>query len=260
MPKILCLHGFVQNGSVFAKKSSALRKALAKAGYETVYLTAPVKIDTADLPFEPTTLGGESGNDAAVDAFRSWWPANEQKDDYYTLDQAFACVKQSVQENGPYDGVLGFSQGAGFAGILCTVIHKLHELVPEQAGSEEYKQKNIPLKFGIFYSGFRVKPDALQHFYTPPISTPSLHILGALDTVVSEERSMALYNACSPESRTLLTHPGGHFVPNSKPMVASVVNFITTQPANDVPENTSEKTPAAAPSEDWSLFDKIGQA
>lgn len=228
-----------------------MRKALSKIGYETVYLTAPVKVDTADLPFEPTTLGGESSNAAAVDSFRSWWPANEQKPEYYTIDQALDSVRQSVQENGPYDGVLGFSQGAGFAGILCQNIHKLDD-------SADYKQKNKPLKFGIFYSGFRVKPEALQFYYTPPISVPTLHILGTLDTVVSEERSMALYNACEDNARTLITHPGGHFVPNSKPMVAAVVNYIKKLEEQEATATVAAASGAAE--EDWNVFDKIGQA
>lgn len=250
-------------------------------------------VDTADLPFEPTMLGGETSS-SSMENFRSWWPANEQKSNYYSIDQAFECVKKSVQENGPYDGVLGFSQGAGFAGILCAAIEHLDELTKnedqkeqeqeQEEKEEEYKQKGKPLKFGVFYSGFRTKPEYLQHFYDPPISTPSLHILGSLDTVVSEERSMALFNACNPDTRTLITHPGGHFVPNSKPMVAAVVNFIqqleqkhspaenstsipvtnTNQQKKQEPSSSSSSinttTTTKANDDDWDMFDKIGKA
>ncbi|CAN6615809.1 family of serine hydrolases 3 [Trichomonascus vanleenenianus] len=233
--RILCLHGFVQNGPLFARKSSGVRKALSKIGYETVYLTAPVELAISDLPFDLNvgSLGGDSANGSSD--MRSWWPNSESAPEHYSLDQAFEAIKESIAQDGPYDGVLGFSQGAGLAGILCQMMHKLH---PDQP----------PLKFGVFYSGFRVKPEEHQHYYTPPISTPTLHIMGTLDTVVSEERTMWLYNSCEESKRTLLTHPGGHFVPNGRDMVDKLAGWLTSV----------EKEKEHKAEEDWDEFDKIG--
>lgn len=242
-----------------------MRKALAKLGYETVYLTAPVAVSTVDLPFDPLSLGGQKTGDG-VENFRSWWPSNESAPEYYSVDASFEAIKQSVQENGPYDGVIGFSQGAGFGAVLCAAIHKLDQYTKPAGDSknpgtppagEEYKQKDKPLKFGVFYSGFRAKPEYLQHWYEPPISVPSLHVLGSMDTVVSEERSMALYNACNPDTRILLTHPGGHFVPNSKSMVEAVVKFI--QQVEEKAHDKVQPSAAEEKEEDWDAFDKIGK-
>jgi dihydrofolate reductase len=272
VPKILFLHGFAQNGSVFARKASGLRKALSKLGYETVFLDAPIKIDTTDLPFESLN------SDATAADFRSWWPHNVSTQDHYTIDQALESIKESINTNGPYDGIVGFSQGAGFAGLLLNIIH---QLAPE---------KQNPFKFAVLYSGFRVQPEALQHYYTPAMTTPSLHILGSLDTVVSEERTLKLFDACAEETRTLLRHPGGHFVPNAKPYIKAVTDFIQTHaPAPEIEPPT--KTPSkrslkkeeeqrlaaekqkevekndSKPEEkkddtkdEWDEFDKIGQA
>ena len=212
VPKILFLHGFAQNGSVFARKASGLRKALAKLGYETVFLDAPIKIDTTDLPFESLN------SDAAAADFRSWWPHNVSTQDHYTMDKALESIKESINTNGPYDGIVGFSQGAGFAGLLLNIFD---QLVPE---------KQSALKFAVLYSGFRAQPEVLQHYYTPAITTPSLHILGSLDTVVSEERTLKLFDACTEDTRTLLRHPGGHFVPNAKPYIKAVTDFISKLP------------------------------
>lgn len=218
-------------------------------------MTAPISIEIADLPFEPTSLGGETGTDH--DSFRSWWPSNEQKPDWYDIQPALKTVRQAVQENGPFDGVIGFSQGAGFAGILCNAIANLDQYIDEKQEGE-YKQQGKPFKFGIFYSGFRVKPEALQHFYTPPISTKTLHILGSLDTVVSEERSMKLFDACDEKARTMLKHPGGHFVPNSKPLVNSVLEFIAK--AEKEQESTTEEESKEEKKEDLDdLFSQIGK-
>lgn len=238
--KILCLHGFVQNGSLFARKSSGVRKALKKIGYDTVYLTGPVTVSIADLPFDVNvnSLGGESTDN--TDSMRSWWPNSESAADYYKLDQAFDEVAKCIEENGPFVGVLGFSQGGGLAGILCQMIQDLHP-------------KQDPLKFGIFYSGFRVKPDEHQHFYNNKISTPTLHIIGSLDTVVSEERVMWLYNSCSENTRTKLVHPGGHFVPNGKDMVNKLIGWVQ---ALDKPVEEEEKKENGQ--NEWDEFDKIG--
>lgn len=230
---------------MFARKSSALRKALGKLGYETVYLTAPVEVNGDDLPFE-TSASTFSSDASSSSDFRSWWPYNISQADHYTIDRALETIKTSIINDGPYDGVIGFSQGAGLAGILCNCIQNIAPASANQG----------PFKFAILYSGFRAQPDELQHYYDTPIKTPTLHILGSLDTVVSEERSMKLYNACAEDSRTLLHHPGGHFVPNSKPLVKAVTDFIEATSAK------SAQAPAAeAPKEDdWDEFDKIGKA
>ncbi|KAF8002905.1 hypothetical protein HF325_002150 [Metschnikowia pulcherrima] len=54
MPKLLCLPGFLQSGTVFAEKSSGIRKLLTKKlGYELDYIDPPVVISSKEqLPFK----------------------------------------------------------------------------------------------------------------------------------------------------------------------------------------------------------------
>jgi hypothetical protein len=237
--KILCLHGFTQNGPLFAKKTSAVRKALQKAGFELVYPTAPVKLEIADLPFDTPSL------DSDDDGMRSWWPNSESNPGHYSLDAAFVAISKLIETEGPFDGVLGFSQGAGLAGVLCQHIHKLHPSQPE-------------LSFAVFYSGFKITRPEHQHFYASKITTPTLHIVGSLDTVVSEERSIWLYEVCEPSQRVLISHPGGHFVPNAKDMVNKVVQMIQHAIANKPSSLLVNHN--RMPSDDWDVFEKIGQA
>lgn len=215
-------------------------------------------VTSDDLPFDTSASTFAAGDDSGAGGadHRSWWPYNVSKADHYTLGPALAAVRESIAKDGPFAGVIGFSQGAGLAGILCTCIT---DLAPPGSGQEA-------LKFAVFYSGFRVRPAALQHYYDDngPITTPSLHVLGSLDTVVSEERSMLLYEACGEESRRLLRHAGGHFVPNSKPMVQAVAEFIegackepkVREPATGEAKAKEEKEEK----DEWDEFDKIGQA
>lgn len=247
--KILCLHGFVQNGSQFAKKASGVRKALKKVGYETIFLTAPVKVELADLPFDVNvnSLGGSTeASSSEADSMRSWWPNSESNPNYYSLDEAFNAVKESIVKDGPYDGVLGFSQGAGFAGVLCKNMHTLHESQP-------------PLKFAIFYAGFKLKPPQHQHFYDTKIQTPSLHITGSLDTVVAEDRTKPFYEAFDESNRTYIVHPGGHFVPNSKDMVSQLVNWVKSHEEQQQESSIAQSNGKSEEKESWDEFDKIGR-
>lgn len=227
--KVLCLHGFTQNGPLFARKASAIRKALGKAGYETTFLTAPLKVESSDLPFQT-----EEGID-----MRTWWVINESDPQCYNMEQALQTVKDCVVKDGPFDGILGFSQGAGFAGALCNYIE---ELVPGHP----------PFKFGIFYSGFRLKAPFNQHFYeNKKITVPTMHVLGTLDTIVSEERTMALYELCDEKTRKLLKHPGGHYVPSQKSIIESIMAFVN----EPTPKEQTEE-----PEENWDAFDSIGKS
>lgn len=219
-----------------------------------VFLDGPVKVAPETLPFD--TSASTFSADANASDFRSWYPYIETESNHFSMEPAFEELKASIIKDGPYDGIIGFSQGAGVAGILC---NSIDSLVPEKQGK---------FKFAVLYSGFRPHPEFLQKYFSPPISTPTLHIMGSLDTVVSEERSMALYNACTEDSRTLMRHPGGHFVPNSKPFVKSVVEYIeshmnekseegaSTTSSNKTEETKKEETPQ----ESWDEFDKIGQS
>lgn len=172
------------------------------------------------------------------------------QDDHLSMDRSFEVIRESCIKDGPYEGIIGFSQGAGVAGLLCNWFKTAS--IPNQG----------PLKFVVFYSGFTSLLESHQVYYGTPITTPTLHILGTLDTVVAEERSLSLYEKCAEDSRQILRHPGGHFVPNSKPMVQAVVNFIQSSSAASAQTSSTEATPSgdSKESNDWDEFDKIGKA
>lgn len=221
-----------------------MRKALTKLGYDLVYINAPVSVSLADLPFGTAKVGGNTEDGT----LRSWWPNSPSDPQHYSLDLAFDTVRKSIEEKGPYAGVLGFSQGAAFAGILCQHMHKLHSSQP-------------PLEFGILYSGFRIERPEHEHYFESKITVPTLHIIGTLDTVVSEERSVKLYDACDESSRTMITHPGGHYVPSAKNILQDVVSWTVKTSPCEAESKTDAKVDANAnanETEAWDEFDKIG--
>jgi fermentation-respiration switch protein FrsA (DUF1100 family) len=65
----------------------------------------------------------------------------------------------------------------------------------------------------------------MQSLVKRGLRTPSLHIIGSLDSVVEESRSAALATACGASAQTVL-HPGGHFVPVGRDMVGVLVGWL----------------------------------
>lgn len=234
--KILCLHGYTQSGSLFSRKASGLRKALMKAGHELHFIDGPLKIELSELPFEPTP-------EMADLDMRGWWSVKEGDSRYGDTTDAFKTVKEAVERLGPFDGIFGFSQGAGLTALLCKA---LKDLVPSHP----------PLKFVVMYSSFKLKAESAQHWYETPFTVPSLHVMGTLDTLVPEERSMQLVNCWDSSKVNILKHPGGHYTPSQKPMLQSVVGFVN----NIGEESTTKAEDSGAKDEgNWDEFKSLGK-
>ncbi|KAK5131959.1 hypothetical protein LTR08_000471 [Meristemomyces frigidus] len=258
--KILMLHGYTQTGHTFDIKTKALKKALDKhlppapkpghlasypGGVELVYPTAPIKLETADIP------GFDVDGDKDAPEAYGWWrrKGDAEPYTYEGMDQGLAAIATVLEDQGPFDGVLGFSQGGAAAGLVASLLEtgrrEAFETAQAQGGmrypdsfvqDSGYIEETIhaPLRFAVSYSGFGASNNALyQAFYTPKIQTPMMHFLGSVDTVVSEERSLRLVDACvdgrGKEGGVprVVYHPGGHFLPSSgKQYVAALVAFI----------------------------------
>ncbi|KAF2220246.1 serine hydrolase FSH, partial [Elsinoe ampelina] len=291
--RLLALHGYTQSGPLFRSKTRALEKNLQKAfppaprqghlpaypgGVEFVYPTAPVRLRGADVPtFDSVTStslelgrgGAGDGKDGKGDAAWGWWVKRTESDPearprvrempgekvvYAGLEESLALWGRILREEGPFDGVLGFSQGGAAAVMLASLLEGGRKGVlerlegrggmrfPESLLGEDGGMVNGPLKVVVVYSGFRApEGSGYDAFYEGGLSTPSLHFIGSVDTVVEESRCLALLDACrygngteskqgkkeAEDRHRLVYHPGGHFVPSSqKPSVNAVVQFI----------------------------------
>jgi pimeloyl-ACP methyl ester carboxylesterase len=262
--RILMLHGYTQSGPLFHAKTKALEKSLAKAfpaapapghlathpgGISLHYPTAPIKLSYADIP-GVNVDGAEANTDEQPEAY-GWWrrKGDGEPFTYEGIEQGLATIAETMTCEGPFDGVIGFSQGGAAAGMVASLLEEGRRSAFETAQSKGgirfpdsftsdsgYIEGTVqePLKFAVSYSGFGASTNALyQAFYEPKIQTPMMHFLGSLDTVVSEERSLRLVEACENGKgkdggvQRVVYHPGGHFLPSSqKQYVAALVAFI----------------------------------
>lgn len=270
--KILMLHGYTQSGSVFYSKSRALIKNIQKAlplhQVDPVYPTAPIRLDPTDIPgFEPSSTTQEGGSGSSqqqeLEAY-GWWrhsstPSNPPE--YIGLNDGLNAVATVIRNEGPFDGIIGFSQGAALAAMVASLLEPgrkesfIHfsdpkvasvgfdipdsnNLVPGIPFPESFEEAKLgsrqgPLKFAICYCGFRAPGPRYRAFYeNPPIQTPVLHVLGSLDSVVDDSRSRALIQACAgnpQEERRVVHHPGGHFLPSQRAYLDAAIKFIREQ-------------------------------
>lgn len=246
MPKLLLLPGFLQNASVFAEKSSGLRKILTKKlNYQLDYLDPPTVIAKKEqLPF-PLGIEEEDANEKwkkIVDSNlnRCWWLANNPGD-YEGFQKAVEFVVDYIRTNGPYDGIIGFSQGAAMSAIIANSIEKL---LPSHG---QFKVAAYFSAFAFTHSRNKEEtlndvidkyPDVeeyakhveiydqyLEYFSIPDtFSTKVISVYGSEDGVVPPVRSEYL-NSLYPESSLVaFKHDGGHYMPNKKLFLNPIVD------------------------------------
>ncbi|RAL06447.1 alpha/beta hydrolase [Aspergillus ibericus CBS 121593] len=244
--KLLCLHGYTQSGPLFHAKSRAVIKHLTKAllpthVVTTTYPTGPIHLLPSDIPgYEPTSTStsDETSTSTSTDSY-GWFRRHSTTNPplYTDLHLGLQTIAETILTEGPFDGVIGFSQGAAMAAIVASLLEPGREEAVTRfldAGVpgvwwEEVRKVQPQMKFAVCYSGFRAPGPRYRGFYEPGVRTPVLHVLGSLDAVVEEGRSRALIEACEVGGEAkgrVVVHPGGHFVPAQRPYLDAVVGFV----------------------------------
>ena len=130
----------------------------------------------------------------------SYIRAVEQLNDYVSIE-------------GPFDGVMAFSQGAGLAAMY--LVHK----------SLQEPRQDSPFKVAIFISSIAAIYDPVTWFKDSqirrldpavdgqPISIPTAHIWGTQDELQSECKTVS--ELSDKASRAVFIHDSGHRVPSS---------------------------------------------
>ncbi|CAF9921776.1 MAG: hypothetical protein ALECFALPRED_001871 [Alectoria fallacina] len=249
--KVLMLHGFTQSPTLFHAKTRALSKALSKPfpNLHLSYVPAPHRLAVADIPgYNPEAL--DMPISEAPEAY-GWWRRKDHimKDGqgkeaetevvYEGIEKGLQSVADCIREEGPFDGVVGFSQGAAAAAMVASLLEGRTRKdafgKAEAKGGMPYPSSfrgevdgfvQAPLKFAVCYSGFRAPGRFYKAFYEPQIRTEVLNVLGQVDVVVDEVRGMQLVSVCEGGEGRVVVHPGGHFVPSQKPWLDAVVGFI----------------------------------
>lgn len=158
------------------------------------------------------------------------------------LDDALDSIAEIIRQDGPFDGVIGFSSGACIAVLVASLLEEgrkqafekwetkngmpyPNSFLQEEKSDGKHNVLQPPLKFAVCYSGFSLEHPKYSAFYQPQIQTPILHVLGKWDTVVEEQQSLSLARKCGRKP-TLFYHLGSHFVPQQSCYISKVTSFI----------------------------------
>ncbi|EDW67700.2 esterase GA18864 isoform X2 [Drosophila virilis] len=185
--RVLCLHGYRQDADSFKNKLGSFRKF-------------------AEPSAEP------------VEQQRSWW-ANKDDGTFkgtnksgpaYGFQESLRVVEEAWKSQGPFQGLLGFSQGACFVGLICGLAKK--------------KLTSIRPEFAVLSSGFISGSLVHMSAYEERITIPTLHVYGLSDEIIPKDMSESL--AAHFKNVEVLEHSGGHYFPATAQQKQTYINFF----------------------------------
>lgn len=173
--RVLCIHGYRQDGNSFKSKLGSLRKILKDY----------VEFEFIDAPHIAPPLVDESQNNSNNENHtenltqKSWWfnkddgtfKGTNKSGPAIGFEESLKLVENVWNTKGPFQGLLGFSQGACFVGLIC------HLHLQGKTTIEPY--------FAVMAAGFRSGSLVHINAYENQIGIPSLHIYGTNDAIIN---------------------------------------------------------------------------
>jgi Ran GTPase-activating protein (RanGAP) involved in mRNA processing and transport len=218
--RILVLHGNKMSVHDFKRKTKPLLKNLG----ELTFVEAPHVYGNGEV--------GNVYDKLKKQSYRCWWhtcsnaanagmQSTDSEDDmlnlrYVGLEDSIAYLEKYFELMGPFDGILGFSQGGALAAILASM-------------QEQGKLRHIRFRFVICISAFYcrdTRPEYYQlHLSSNPsehrvetvvprsgperVQLPSFHVYGEQDEMVESWRSVLLAKAF--RGAVVAPHGSGHY-------------------------------------------------
>lgn len=198
--RILCLHSWRTSGAIF------------KEQFERAKLL-PAIDDLVELVFvdAPNLASGRPPSDVAANfpsrPYYEWFTTQGAEDNlkdfvltYNGLEASEEFVQKVIQEQGPFDGLIGFSQGAVMAAAMAAM---------QRAGT--VLQGAPPLRFiCLFGAAFSDHPRHLEAFVKGRVEIPTVHVIGHKDFIRKHSVNLVRQFA----SPVVIFHPRGHVIPH----------------------------------------------
>jgi hypothetical protein len=262
--RVLCLHGFRQTAKQFSGRLAAFQKRLRK----------DVEFVFADGPLLIPALGPAAQDDDTDHSFpradrRAWFKSpvgaglvldsTQWQTQTEGWERSILEVARVFATQGPFDGVLGFSQGGALALTLCAIQQTGDDCLPVAAASPAeddqsetlarlIRQVRHQIRFGfvMLFSAMLPAPPPLRRLIaSAPLSLPSLHVFGSADRQTADgalcsdvvrafagrEYSLdsgAAAAAAAAPGPWVVRHAAGHVVPSARVDTALYREFILT--------------------------------
>ncbi|KAF7112721.1 hypothetical protein RHSIM_RhsimUnG0200700 [Rhododendron simsii] len=144
------------------------------------------------FPNGPYLAQGKSDIEDFYDPpFYEWFQYSQDYQEVFNFDNCVAYIEDYMIKHGPFDGLMGFSQG-----LALTKVPKIKYVILMSGG-----------KFGGSVSKFAC-PKLAANAFSSPVQCPSLHIIGETD-YLKESGIELLDSFVDP---VVINHPRGHIV------------------------------------------------
>lgn len=160
--------------------------------------------------FVAPNFNGNSGVDWKVADGRFDPLQYQQQTDGY--DISLSHLKNVFSQEGPFDGILGFSQGAAMAALV--------------SAQQEKLKGEMDFTFVVLCSGFALR---IKEMECGPIKCPSLHIFGnehGKDRQIANQVSKELASLYDSDCSVIVEHDCGHIIPIRSPYIDEIKDFL----------------------------------
>jgi acetyl esterase/lipase len=206
--RVLCLHGYHGSADTLRAQMRSLLEGL-ESWVEFVHVDAP-SLSSGDfgwwhaVPSRRSPRPGDPGVGTRAMHYDGW-------------DRTRGWAVALFNEQGPFDGVFGFSQGAALSSLLVGLRSPDGTVTPERP---------LSFNFAMMVGGFLSNDPDHAYLYeaTDSFDLPSLHIIGRSDLLVPTEASRAL--ASHFKNAVVLEHEGGHVIASTPDVRTPVFQFL----------------------------------
>eukprot|EP00249_Psilotum_nudum_P014101 c24670_g1_i1 orf=593-1345(-) len=199
--RVLCLHGFRTSASIFETQLRRWDKSV---------------LDLLDLTFldAPFPCSGKSDVEGIFPPpYYEWFQYNKTYTKFGGMEECMKYISDFMNTHGPFDGLMGFSQGAvlsaAFAGMQQRGLALMH---------------HPPLRFLVLISGAMFKNEQLmKDCYSEQIKCPAVFLIGDNDWLKPmNEELLEVF-----ENPLIVRHGAKHVVPRlGEEAVVSLRTFL----------------------------------
>ncbi|KAJ5471881.1 hypothetical protein N7539_008824 [Penicillium diatomitis] len=168
-----------------------------------------------DVEFIYLSASWKDFSDTADTDHRVWGHGDPEFDEIKGLGVSLALVRHTLEKDGPFSGVVGFSSGAAMTATITSLLEQPYRGDVKTGRNVSLEINHPQLRFAICLSGFRLKHVSYKKsFYSSSIKTPTFHTIGTSDAVIDPNRTVDLTNCY--EDAQVYQYDGGHYVPQYK--------------------------------------------
>ena len=208
--RILVLHGFYDSAQNREHQMRSLTRSMKEVDF--VFIDAPYTF--VDYGFL------KSSDPPAADQRYQWftykpdWPVTLYN--YDTIKECIAFLADYINREGPFDGLLGFSQGA----IVCATM---------MLAIPHWPVLPKCVKYVILVGCPPINDQTIKPLFETaniPNQLPTLHVSGMNDTLIAPAMSKLVFEYFDPSLAEFYLHKGGHYCPNDSDFRRKLREFI----------------------------------